>query len=196
MECPGGVLGEIKVGYWAGEVDWLSLWTKQLLTTKVFNRESQVVKDLLPLRLASKIKTILRQEAIDGLLRELRFLRIIEKSEQSQHQIGSNWEVTSQVWKLGRQKVGSAVHVDVLEHDITEQIETTTTSTTSCLTEVEGIEVDGVAGEDNCGAGHVDTQRQLSSGDNNAEETLAEQDFDTLPVLLEIGRASCRERVF
>lgn len=150
MECPGRVLGEIQVGDWASEVDWLSLWTEQLLTTKVFNRESQVVKDLLSLRLASEVKTILRQEAIDGLLRKLRFLRIIEKSEQSQHQIGGNWEVTSQVWKLGRQKIGSPVHVDVLEHDVTEQIETTTTSTTSGLTEVEGIEVDGVAGEDDC----------------------------------------------
>ena len=120
MECPRGVLGEVEVSDWASKVDWLTLWAKEALATKVFNRESQMVKDLLLERLATKVETILRQETIDSLLGELGLLGLVQQSEQSQHQIGGDWEVAGQVRKLGRQKVGSTLHVNVLKNDVTE----------------------------------------------------------------------------
>jgi hypothetical protein len=66
-----------------------------------------------------------------------------------------------------------------VEDDVTDKIKASTTGTTSCLTVVQSRQVKRIACEDNGLTRHVDTKSESSSGDNNSEKSLSEQDFDT-----------------
>ena len=103
----------------------------------------------------------------------------MKERKETEDQRDRHRELASEIRKLRRHDLERAVRVHVVENDVSEHVEATTTSTTGCLTVVEGSQVDRVSREDDSSAGHVDTHGQSSGGDNDREVSLAEENFDT-----------------
>ena len=98
MKAPGGILSEIEMRDWTGEVDWLALWPKQALATEILNGEPKMVQNLLRKALATKIETRLRKQSIDGFRRIWRVLGFMQEREEPKNQVSGYWEVAGQIW--------------------------------------------------------------------------------------------------
>lgn len=87
-------------------------------------------------------------------------------------------------------------HWNSMEYDITKEIEATTTSTTSSLSEVEWSKVETVCNKHNRCTGHVDTQRQCTSCYHHSEVPFAEETLNTRgnPVSQNISEINRKER--
>jgi hypothetical protein len=107
----------------------------------------------------------------------------VQQSEQTEDKRGGNREVTVEIGQTRAQKSAHLLPGEALEDDVSEQIEATTSSTTSTLAVVQSSQEDGVSREDDSLTGHVDTKGECTSGDHNAEEALAEEDLTDLAVL-------------
>ena len=81
MEGKTRVLSVVEMRNATGEVHRFSSRSKKLVSTKIFDGESQMVQNLLFEALSTKVKTWLRKQGVNGFDRVRRALRVVQKGE-------------------------------------------------------------------------------------------------------------------
>lgn len=172
-------LNIVQMRYQSCKVVWSTIGLKQLMLSKVLNGESQMMDNLLLERLSSENQTGLGQQTLNRLLCMFRVTAVMQENEQTKDERNADWEMTNERWKTRAYQTSDSGRWQTVEDDITDKIETSTTSTTSCLTVVQGRQVERITSKDDGLTRHVDTESKSSSGDNDPEESLSKQHFHT-----------------